>query len=139
MKKIKDFKNKYLTQKVRNIISIFIIIAGIIFMVDYCLLSPTVINKYIATNIYKAPANSYFDDENFYNCVIDAYNSKNNTSLPYTQSLTDTQLNSIKTLKCFSSHISSTKGLEKMTSLTRLSVLGNQLSELDVSKNTSLT
>ena len=68
--KIKNFKNKYLTQKVRNIISIFIIIAGIIFMVDYCLLSPTVINKYISTNIYKEPANSYFDDENFYNCVI---------------------------------------------------------------------
>ena len=118
LKKIKDFKNKYLTQKVRNIISIFIIIAGIIFMVDYCLLSPTVINKYIATNIYKAPANSYFDDEKFYNCVIDAYNRKNKTSLPYTQSLTDTQLNSIKKLSCRLSNISSTKGLEKMTSLT---------------------
>ena len=139
MKKIKDFKNKYLTQKVRNIISIFIIIAGIIFMVDYCLLSPTVINKYIATNIYKEPANSYFDDEKFYNCVIDAYNSKNNTSLPYTKSLSDTQLNSIKTLRCWSSYISSTKGLEKMTSLTYLDLLKNQLTELDVSKNTALT
>ena len=139
MKKIKDFKNKYLTQKVRNIISIFIIIAGIIFMVDYCLLSPTVINKYIATNIYKEPANSYFDDENFYNCVIDNYNSENKTSLPYTQSLNDTQLNSIKTLYCASRDISSTKGLEKMTSLTTLHVESNQLTELDVSKNTALT
>ena len=139
MKKIKDFKNKYLTQKVRNIISIFIIIAGIIFMVDYCLLSPTVINKYISTNIYKTPANSYFDDENFYNCVIDAYNIENGRSLPYTQSLTDTQLNSIKTLYCWSSHISSTKGLEKMTSLTYLDLWNNQLTELDVSKNTALT
>ena len=139
MKKIKDFKNKYLTQKVRNIISIFIIIAGIIFMVDYCLLSPTVINKYIATNIYKAPANSYFDDENFYNCVIKAYNIENNTSLPYTKSLTDTQLNSIKTLNCGFRDISSTKGLEKMTSLTTLYVSSNQLTKLDVSKNTVLT
>ena len=139
MKKIKDFKNKYLTQKVRNIISIFIIIAGIIFMVDYCLLSPTVINKYISTNIYKTPANPYFDDENFYNCVIKAYNIENNTSLPYTKSLTDTQLNSIKTLYCSSRHISSTKGLEKMTSLTKLDVYNNQLTELDVSKNTALT
>ena len=139
MKKIKDFKNKYLTQKVRNIISIFIIVAGIIFMVDYCLLSPTVINKYISTNIYKAPANSYFDDGNFYNCVINAYNSENKTSLPYTQSLTDTQLNSIKTLNCRSRHISSTKGLEKMTSLTELSVNNNQLTELNVSNNTALT
>ena len=139
MKKIKDFKNKYLTQKVRNIISIFIIIAGIIFMVDYCLLSPTVINKYIATNIYKEPANSYFDDENFYNCVIDNYNSENKTSLPYTQSLNDTQLNSIKTLYCASRDISSTKGLEKMTSLTTLYVSSNQLTKLDVSKNTVLT
>ena len=139
MKKIKDFKNKYLTQKVRNIISIFIIIAGIIFMVDYCLLSPTVINKYIATNIYKAPANSYFDDENFYNCVIKAYNIENNTSLPYTKSLTDTQLNSIKTLNCGFRDISSTKGLEKMTSLTTLYVSSNQLTELNVSNNTALT
>ena len=127
MKKIKDFKNKYLTQKVRNIISIFIIIAGIIFMVDYCLLSPTVINKYISTNIYKAPANSYFDDENFYNCVIDAYNIENNTSLPYTSSLTDTQLKSIKGLMCKFRNISSTKGLEKMTSLTELNVEWNKL------------
>lgn len=45
-------------------------------MYYYCLLSPTIINKYIASNIYKAPANTYFDDQNFYNCVVRYYNEE---------------------------------------------------------------
>ena len=106
---MKNFFNKYLTQRNRNIISIIIIILGTIFLINYSFFRPTYINEYIATNIYKEPANSYFDDEKFYNCVIDAYNNENNTSLPYTQSLTDTQLNSIKKLSCRLSNISSTK------------------------------
>ncbi len=136
---MKDKLKKIFTQKNRNILAIITIVLGTIFLIYYSFYTPSYINEYIATNIYKAPANSYFDDENFYNCVIDAYNIENGRSLPYTQSLTDTQLNSINELRCLSSHISSTKGLEKMTSLTRLSFWSGQLTELDVSKNTALT
>ena len=136
---MKDKLKKIFTQKNRNILAIITIVLGTIFLIYYSFYTPSYINEYIATNIYKAPANSYFDDENFYNCVIDAYNSENKTSLPYTQSLTDTQLNSIKILNCRFRDISSTKGLEKMTSLTKLYAYYTQLTELDVSKNTALT
>ena len=58
---------------------------------------PTKINAYIAHVVNKGePANSYFDDENFYKIVINAYNKENKTSLPYTTNLTDEQLKSIK-------------------------------------------
>ena len=63
---MKEFMKKYLTQRNRNIISIFIIIFGIGYLINYSLFTPTYINKFIATNIYKSPANSAFDDENFY-------------------------------------------------------------------------
>ena len=70
MKKLFD---KYLTMKVRTIISIFIIISGIFFIYHYSFKSPTYINKLIATKIYKEPANNAFNDQNFYNCIIDNY------------------------------------------------------------------
>ena len=42
--------------------------------------------------------NSAFDDKVFYKAVVDAYNSENKTSLPYTTNLTDEQLKSIKSV-----------------------------------------
>ncbi len=106
---------------------------------------PTKINAYIAHVINKGePANKYFDDENFYNAVIDAYNKENNTSLPYTTNLTDEQLSSIKRIwysksnKSDSEKIKSTKGIEKLTILTYLDLGYNNLSNIDLSKNTAL-
>ena len=106
---------------------------------------PTKINAYIAHVINKGePANSYFDDENFYKAVVDAYNSTNNTSLPYTTNLTDEQLKSIKSIyysssnKSDSKKIASTTGIEKLTSLTTLYLDYNEISNVDLSKNTSL-
>ncbi len=107
---------------------------------------PTKINAYIAHVINKGePANSYFDDENFYKIVINAYNKENKTSLPYTTNLTDEQLSSIKIFsyngngKSDSEKIKSTKGIEKLTSLTNLSLRSSNISSIDLSKNTSLT
>ena len=107
---------------------------------------PTKINAYIAHVINKGePANSYFDDEVFYKAVIDAYNSENKTSLPYTTNLTDEQLKSIKSVsysgynKSDSEKIKSTKGIEKLTSLTALNLVYNKVSSIDLSKNTALT
>ena len=106
---------------------------------------PTKINAYIAHVINKGePANSYFDDENFYNLVVNAYNEENKTSLPYTTNLTDEQLKSIKSIyyssinKSDSEKIASTTGIEKLTSLTTLYLDYNEISNIDLSKNTSL-
>lgn len=83
------------------------------------------------------PANSSFDDYNFYKCVINTYNSKNRTSYIATEySLTDQQLASITSLYC--GEISSTKGLEKITGLTYLQLQNNQITDLDLSNNTEL-
>ena len=107
---------------------------------------PTKINAYIAHVINRGePVNKYFDDENFYKAVVDAYNKENNTSLSYTTNLTDEQLKSIKSVsysgykKSDSEKIKSATGIEKLTSLTILYFELNSLSSIDLSKNTSLT
>lgn len=104
---------------------------------------PTKINAYIAHVINKGrPANKYFDDENFYKAVVDAYNKENKTSLSYTTNLTDKQLKNIKSVSYDGygkSKIKSTAGIEKLTSLTFLHLNWNNLSSIDLSKNTSLT
>jgi Leucine-rich repeat (LRR) protein len=141
MEKIKKIFN----QKTRNILSIIIIILGVAFLINYIFYTPSYINAYIATNIYKEPANKYFDDDNFYKCVVDAYNRENKKSIPYTQNLSDSQLGSIKWVDCSgynksdNAKVKSAKGVEKLTALTWLDVNHNQLTTLDVSKNTALT
>ena len=125
--------------------SFILIILGVGIFIDQALFKPTEINSFIATKVYSSPANNYFTDENFYKCVVDAYNKENSTSLPYTTSLSDSQLGSIKELDCYGywksdeEKIISTSGLEKLTSLTSLNVGSNQLTSLDVSSNTLLT
>ena len=129
MEKIKKIFN----QKTRNILSIIIIILGVAFLINYIFYTPSYINAYIATNIYKEPANKYFDNDSFYRCVVDAYNKENSTSIPYTQSLSDSQLGSIKEVKCGGYNVSddnkvkSAKGVEKLTVLTVLYVYNNKL------------
>ena len=77
--------------------------------------------------------NEAFKDENFYACVSQRYNGHSD------QYLTDEQLASIDSLYCYNKEITSTKGLEKLTSLTSLTLDNNQLTNIDVSKNTALT
>ncbi len=124
---------------------VLLTLVGVTLCIDYALFKPTKINSFIASKIYKTPANTAFTDENFYKCVIDAYNRENSTSIAYTESLTDEQLKSIKQLFCSGYNksdeekIANTKGLEKLIALTWLDVGNNQLTKLDVSKNTALT
>ena len=136
MEKIKKIFN----QKTRNILSIIIIILGVAFLINYIFYTPSYINAYIATNIYKEPANKYFDDDKFYKCVVDAYNKENKASIPYTQSLSDSQLGSIKKVIVSDyAEVKSAKGVEKLTALTVLYVENNKLTTIDVSNNTALT
>ena len=119
------------------IVILSFILSGILF-INYNMTKPTKLNKIIASK-YNAPANSTFDDQNFYNCVVDAYNKENSKSVSYTTSLSDSQLQTIKNISCKSKGITSAKGIEKLTNLTKLTVFENQLTTLDVSKNTALT
>ena len=125
--------------------SFILIVLGVGIFIDQALFKPTEINSFIATKIYSSPANKAFTDDNFYKCVVDAYNKKNNTSLPYTTNLSDEQLKTITELSCRAccnkpdnEKIKSIDGLEKLTALTYLNVEDNQLTSLDVSKNTAL-
>ena len=129
---------KYLTKKVRNIISIFIIIFGLVYVIDYSFYKPTYINKYIANNIYKDAANSNFADSAFYNCVIDSYNDEKDTHVAYTTSLTNNQLSSMKVLTCRDYDISSVEGLRLMSNLEDITFDGVRLSTIDFSRQTNL-
>ena len=110
------------------------------------LTNPTKINSLIASVVNKgAPANKAFEDDIFYKVVVDAYNKENETSLPYTTSLTDEQLRTITSIsysdygKPSDEKIISAKGLEKLTNLTYLSLYDTNLSTIDLSNNTNLT
>lgn len=88
-------------------------------------------------------SNNFFDDMNFYKCVIDAYNKENNTEYDYTYNLSDDELNTITDLYCngdsLDDTIKSTNGLEKLISLVVLDVSSNELTTIDVSNNLDLT
>ena len=104
------------------------------------LTNPTKINRYIAHVINKGnPANNAFEDENFYNAIVDAYNTQNKTSLPYTTNLTDEQLKKITSLTAYRKKIFSIKGVEKIEKLTLLSLVDNKLIDVDISNNLNLT
>ena len=66
---------------------------------------------------YGTPANSAFQDENFYKCVVDNYNRFLGHNLSYDVSLTDEQLSKIKRLECSNKNIMSISGVEKLVNL----------------------
>jgi len=69
---------KYIDKKiVKKVIMLSVIIGIGILGINYTFCYPTTINAYVAANVYSEPANSYFDDDNFYRCVVKTYNSKN--------------------------------------------------------------
>ena len=109
--------------------------------VTLALFKPTKINSFIASKIYKTPANTAFTDENFYKCVVDAYNKENNTSVAYTDNLTDEQLETIKHLNCNGYNksdeekIINVNGLEKLVNITELYLTDNLITNIDLSNN----
>ena len=135
---MKEIIKKYLTQRNRNIISIIVIVLGLSFIINYCFFEPTYINSYIASNIYMEPANSAFEDENFYKCVVDAYNKKNNKSVAYTTSLSNSQLKTITNLDCSNKGIVSASGVEKLIGLKYLDLKKNELVDINITQNLEL-
>ena len=137
---LKDIiKNK--TFKVSLVV---VLVTSILVLIYSAFFAPTKLNKFVAYKLYKEPASSAFTDQNFYNCVVDSYNRKNRTSLPYTTNLTDEQLQEIEEVSCSgyqktqSELIVSTTGLEKLTSLKKLNLSNNRITEIDLSNNESL-
>ncbi len=90
------------------------------------------------------PANTAFDDYNFYKIVVDAYNKENEPDVEYNHSLTDDELKKIKSLSYdtllppFGEPIKSVKGIEKLTNLEYLNLIGNDISTINLSNNTKL-
>lgn len=73
-----------------------------------------------------------FPDENFRKFLLEQDYGKDGV-------LTDSEIKSVTAIDCNSRDIKSLKGIEFFTSLTYLSCGGNNLTALDMSKNTSLT
>ena len=121
------------------IVILSLVLSGILF-INYNMTRPTKLNKIIASKS-GAPADSAFDDPEFYDCIHMRYNNefKFNDPIPYNTKLSDKQLSTITELSCDHHNIKSIKGINKLTNLTKLNVSYNYLTTLDVSKNTSLT
>ena len=115
------------------------IIGGVIIFTAMFFL-PSIVNA--------APANPAFTDDEFYACVVDNYNKENDTDYGYDTNLTDEQLESIQSLYCVSEEnvlgypvhtFVNTTGIEKMTGLTNIGVMGQRMTTIDLSQNTNLT
>ena len=140
--KIKNNKKKVIG------ITASVVVAFIFTFIVYNLNNPTYFNRLFANVLNNGvPANDAFEDNAFYSCVIDNYNSINSASKAYTDNLTDEELASITSLGCsawsYSSYsddnkITSAKGIEKLTGLTSLELNSNQLTSIDLSANTNL-
>lgn len=97
-----------------------------------------VVIKYGST-ILKEYVISDFVDQNFYNCVVDLYNSNNNASKAYTAVLSDTELGKIgNSLVCTQKGIKDVTGINKLSGLTTVNLSNNEISKIDVSKFTDL-
>ena len=121
------------------IVILSFILSGLLF-INYNMTRPTKLNKIIASKS-GAPADSAFDDPEFYDCIHMRYNNEFsfNDPIPYNTKLSDKQLSTITELSCDHHNIKSIKGINKLTNLTKLNVSYNSLTTLDVSKNTFLT
>ena len=83
---------------------------------------------------------STFNDENFYNCVVENFTSQYPDEAIAESGLTNEQLGKMSSLDCQYKNIADTTGLELMTSLTTLYLRYNsRLTSIDVSKNVNLT
>ena len=94
------------------------------------------------------PANSAFDDDAFYECIVDTYNSINNQNYGYDVSLSDEELATINNLNCHGKlfatansknyDINNVTGINKLVNLESLNLYGNKLTSIDLSENVNL-
>ena len=116
------------------IVILSLILSGIIF-INYNMRESTKSIDEISSSKYKTSANKAFEDQNFYNCVVDAYNTENSKSVSYTTNLSDSQLQTIENISCESKGITSAKGISKLSNLINLNLSNNKLTSLDLDGN----
>lgn len=102
----------------------------------------TLINVTFAIDVL--PVDDRFNDNNFYRCVIDTYNSLYSLNLDYTERMDDYKLRNIKSLSCNDkdmidrNKINSFKGIELMTSLEEVNLTYTNATKIDLSNNINL-
>ena len=144
--RLKNILTKIKNNKKKVIGVTIVVFAAFIFtFATYNLNNPTYFNRLFANVLNNGkPANDAFEDNTFYSCVVDAYNSANGTSKAYTDNLTDEELASITNLECkgwrysYDAKITSAKGVEKLTGLTSLYLDNNLFTNIDLTNNTLL-
>ena len=130
--KLKNIKSKISRGKKKVYITISVMLVFLFTFIVYN------INSYDFSKLHASVSeitNNTFKDEDFYTCVIDAYNKDNNASKTVQDNLTDTELSNITNLNCYK-YIENTSGIEKLTNLVSLK-LGNRsdIEKIDLSNN----
>ena len=140
--KLKSILNKIKNNKKKVIgVTIGVFAVFIFTFAVYNLNNPTYFNRLFANVLNNGkPVNDAFEDNTFYSCVVDTYNSNHqDNKKAYTDNLTDEELASITSLNCSSKNIEDTSGIEKITNLAELDLTENELTNIDLTKNLFLT
>lgn len=112
------------------IVSTFICVYGILY---------TLLNVTFAADVL--PVDKNFTDINFYKCVIDSYNENYSLNLDYDEMMDYNKLKNLKVLKCNNKDlmdrdkIVSSKGIELITSLEKLTLTYTNIANIDLSSN----
>lgn len=130
--KLKNIKSKISRGKKKVYITISVMLVFLFTFIVYN------INSYDFSKLHASVSeitNNTFKDENFYTCVIDAYNKDNNASKTIQDNLTDTELSKITNLNC-SRTVDDVSGIEKLSGLVSLK-LGDhsEIEKIDLSNN----
>lgn len=130
--KLKNIKSKISRGKKKVYITISVMLVFLFTFIVYN------INSYDFSKLHASVSeitNNTFKDEDFYTCVIDAYNKDNNASKTIQDNLTDTELSKITNLNC-SRSVYDVSGIEKLSGLVSLK-LGNhsEIEKIDLSNN----
>ncbi len=89
---------KNIFKKKKNVV-ILAILFTIIFVIVFSIFITNNKTNKLSGNVI-IPVNSSFTDNEFYSCVVNAYNEENNTNYGYDYNLSDEQLASIKKVDC---------------------------------------
>ena len=95
----------------------------------------------IPVSAFATPSNLNFVDDEFYKCVVDHYNFKNNAGYSYDVNLTNDELNTIERLSCSSNDykITNVTGLNKLENVIYVDIGISTIDTIDVSNNKKLT
>ncbi len=131
--KLKNIKSKISRGKKKVYITISVMLVFLFTFIVYN------INSYDFSKLHASVSeitNNTFKDEDFYTCVIDAYNKDNNASKTKEDNLTDEELASITNINC--SYAYDVSGIEKLTGLISLIIYRSESTKIDLNNNTKL-